>query len=88
MRNPLLDTLEIIESLSVGNMTGPELSAKFDLSPATLKRSIAEARLIGAEILSVKKGPVWSYHLFNWGDCRERCLRWIELEKARSLTFR
>ena len=88
MRNPILDTLELIESLSHGNLSLVEISEKFDLSPATAKRTISEARLIGADIVSVKSGPTWRFQLNNWKNCRVLCLRWMELEKARSLTFR
>lgn len=85
MNNPLLTTLEIIETLSRGDSTLLALGDQFDISPATVRRCIAEARLIGADIVSLKVGATWRFTLANWGDCKKLCLRWIELEKTRSI---
>ena len=88
MRNPLLDTLEITQTLGVsGDASLAEIAEQFELSLPTARRCIAEARLIGAEIVSIKNSSGWRYHLDNWDQCKTRCLRWIELEKTRSLTW-
>lgn len=87
MNNPLLTTLEIVAALGDSPMTAVELQAQFgDMSIATLKRHIAEARLLGADIESVKSGKSWNYHLNNKADVRVRLARWLELERSRDLT--
>lgn len=88
MNSPLLTTLEIISSLCIHSATASELQAKFGgLSIATLKRHLAEARLLGAEIESIKFGKTWCYHLKNKDAVYVRVHRWIELEKSRDLTL-
>lgn len=87
MNNRLLTTLEIIAALGDAPATVAELQAQFgDMSIATLKRHIAEARLLGADIASLKSGKSWNYQLNNKADIRVRLARWIELERTRDLT--
>lgn len=88
MNSPLLTTLEIVSSLCVHSATAAELQSKFgSIGIATLKRHIAEARLLGANIESIKFGKSWCYHLKNKDEIRVRLFRWIELEKSRDLTL-
>jgi hypothetical protein len=87
MNNPLLTTLEITAALCVRPSTAAELQAAFgDIGIATLKRHIAEARQLGADIESVKSGKSWLYQVKNPDAIRLRLKRWIELEKTRDLT--
>lgn len=85
MNNPHLTTLEIVETLSRFDADLQTIENQFSIGPATVKRYIAEARHLGADIVSVKTGSTWRYHLVNWAACKKITLRWIELEKARSL---
>lgn len=84
--NSLLTTLEIISSLSRSPSTAAELQALFQISIATLKRHLAEARDLGADIESIKVGKASTYHLRNAAQVSKRLDRWIELERARDLT--
>lgn len=84
--NPFLTTLEIIEALSRADATAAQLQTQFDLSIATLKRHIAEARHLGAKIESVKLGKVSTYTLRNGQEVTGRLDRWLELERSRDLT--
>jgi predicted DNA-binding transcriptional regulator YafY len=83
--NPLLTTLEIISALSRTDSTAAELQSQFDLSVATLKRHLAEARHLGAKIESVKLGNVSTYTLRNGPEVSTRLDRWLELERSRDL---
>ena len=85
MNNPLLNTLQIVETLSRFDADLQTLENQFFIGPATVKRCISEARNMGADIVSIKVGSSWRYHLVNWSACKKIVLRWIELEKARSL---
>jgi hypothetical protein len=87
MNSPLLTTLEIAFTLTIQSASAAELQAKFGgLSIATLKRHIAEARLLGADIESIKFGKSWCYVLKNKDAVRGRLHTWIELERTRDLT--
>lgn len=85
MNNPLLTTLQIIETLSRGDSTLAALGEQFNISPASVRRSIADGRLYGADIVSRKVGATWRFTLTNWDDCKRLCLRWIELERTRRI---
>jgi len=85
MNNPLLHTLQIIETLSRFDASCETLGRQYDLAPATVKRYLAEARLLGAVIVSSRVGGSWVYELRNWCSIKVRTLRWLELEKSRSL---
>lgn len=86
MNSPLLTTLEIISSLCVHSATATELQSRAGgISIATLKRHLAEARLLGANIESIKFGKSWCYHLKNKDAVRVRVHQWIELETKRDL---
>lgn len=86
MNSPLLTTLQIIASLGVHSATAAELQSRAGgIGIATLKRHIAEARLLGANIESIKFGKSWCYHLKNKDEVRARVHTWLELETARDL---
>lgn len=86
MNNPLLTTLEIVYSLCLHSATAAELQkGAGGISIATLKRHLAEARLLGADIESLKFGKSWCYHLKNKDAVYARVHQWIELEKNRTL---
>lgn len=86
MNNPLLTTLEIIAALCARPSTASELQVAFgDISIATLKRHLSEARLFGADVVSVKSGKISVYEVRNPDAIRVRLSRWIELEKTRDL---
>lgn len=83
--NSLLTTLEIISILSHRPSTAAELQSFYPISIATLKRHLAEARHLGADIESVKSGKTSTYHLRNADQVSKRLQRWIELERSRDL---
>jgi len=84
--NSLLTTLEIVAALARRPSTADELESFFSLSTATLKRHLAEARHLGADIQSVKLSKVSTYHLRNADQVAKRLSTWIELERSRYLT--
>nr|CDL66798.1 unnamed protein product [uncultured bacterium] len=84
--NSLLTTLEIIDTLSRKGASAAELQAQFGLSIATLKRHLAEARHLGAQIESIKLGKTSTYMLTNRQEVSVRLERWLELERSRDLT--
>lgn len=89
MNNPLLTTLEIISfirSVSPMGASAAELQAQFGISIATLKRHLAEARELGADIQSEKVQAVSRYVLRNHHEISLRLNRWLELERSRDLT--
>ena len=88
MKNPLLITLQLIEALGRYDAGTETLGRQLDLSPATVKRYIADARLLGADIVSARVSGLWVYELRNWPSIKARTLRWIELEETRNLTTR
>ena len=84
--NPLLVTLKTIELLSHGPQSAAALGAAFGLGPASVKRHIGEARVLGAAIRSVRApGVGWVYELQDAARVIERTRRWIELETARDV---
>jgi hypothetical protein len=85
MNNPLLTTLEIVHFLSAGSASLSEIVTRFDSSPAGVKRHLAEARTLGAVVVSSKAGASWAYTLQNWPAIEARTLRWIDLERSRTL---
>ena len=85
MNNPLLQTLQVVFLLSRGPTSLKIISEQFDLGPATVKRYLADARLLGADIVSARVGGVFVYELRNWQAIKVLTLRWLELEQNRSL---
>lgn len=88
MNSPLLTTLNIISLLCDHSYSSAELQRRNEnMSIATLKRHIAEARSLGAKIESIKSGSTWCYHLKNKDAVLTRLNRWIELENSKDLTI-
>lgn len=83
--NPLLQTLRLIETLSRFDATSETLGRQLDASPATVKRYLAEARLLGADICSVRLEGGWVYELRNSKAVLKRLRLWIDLEEKRDL---
>lgn len=84
--NPLLQVLEIIKYLGhYGPSSAGSLMAYHDLSEATLKRHLAEARVLGADIRSSRSKGYWLYELRNSEAVSARVALWIDLEKSRNL---
>lgn len=82
---PLLDTLRIVEALSHESFPLDALASLVEASPITVKRYIAEARILGADIRATRRGSFWLYELRNPEHVMPRTLRWIELETSRNL---
>lgn len=86
MNNPLLITLEIVDTLHrYGECSSITLETMHSVSPASLKRHLAEARLLGADIESLRAGKGWVYQLKNGSAVMPLCKIWIDLERSRSL---
>lgn len=83
--SPLLETLRIVEALSLAPASVDALAAHISASTVTVKRYIAEARVLGADIRSTRFGKLWLYELRNPEHVMPRTLRWIELEQSRTL---
>lgn len=85
----MLITLKIIKALSTDNQSANKLCVMFNISLATLKRNISEARHLGAKIESYRDGAYSFYRLKNWDKCKQRTEAWIDLiEKETVLTQR
>lgn len=54
-------------------------------SPATLKRYLAELRHLGCQVVSRRESGGWVYRLENPEAVQVRLVRWIELERSRTL---
>lgn len=81
-----MTTLEIIQELNdLGPQSASVLQGRYELSPATLKRHISQARLLGCEIVSLRHGAGWKFELHNGPAVMKLCRKWLELEKNRSL---
>lgn len=84
--NPLLHCLRLIETLSRFDANAETLGRQLDVSPATVKRYVAEARVLGADICSVRMNGGWVYELRNAEQVATRLRQWIDLEEKRDLT--
>jgi DNA-binding transcriptional ArsR family regulator len=84
-QNQLLEILEIADMLANKNASVTDIQAKFDLSLPTIRRHIAEARHLGADIESIRQGSGWVYTLKNGPQIDVKLKRWLELERNRSL---
>lgn len=84
--NPHLETLLMVKRLAdYGQCSAATLQTMGGVSSATLKRYVRDARLLGADIVSVSRGGVPVYECRNLPVIQQRLLRWIELEQSRSL---
>jgi predicted DNA-binding transcriptional regulator YafY len=78
-------TLKIIECLGESDFSSKALCEKFNISLATLKREISEARHLGAKIESYRSKNESLYRLKNWDACKKTTLRWIALQEKDSV---
>lgn len=86
----MITTLKIIHALGntdglACDYTSAALCEEFNISPATLKRCISEARHLGAEIESYKEDRSSWYRLKNWTACKTRVQTWIDLIEKETL---
>lgn len=82
-QNPLLDTLVLIDTLRAGDAGALELGLMLDVSPATFKRYLADARHLGADIVSERRAGGWVYVLRN-ADKLRNLDAWLRFERARN----
>jgi predicted DNA-binding transcriptional regulator YafY len=82
----ILQILRLIDTLSrYGLCSADTLTTMHSVSVATLKRQINEARILGADICSVRRGGQWLYELRNADAVMPRVELWIDLEQKRDL---
>ncbi len=79
--------LELVESLLAGRISLDAICTRFNISSATAKRLIADARELGAKIESVRTEHGSVYELRNEADIADRLEVWLEFERAQSLTW-
>jgi hypothetical protein len=84
-KNPFLVMLRLVDGLAGADRTAAELMEQHGITGITLKRYIAEARGLGAEIVLVKKAGKSYYRLENFPAIKKRLKRWIELEEQSTL---
>lgn len=83
---PLSKTLSIIWALNYyGNLSSELLMAREEISIATLKRYIADARLLGADIVSVKVNETNYYRILNYAKLKEKLDIWQNLCEGKTL---
>ncbi len=84
-----MQTLYVIRAIIRGTPgnTSEELCAHFRISDRTLKRHIAEARQLGADIKACRVDGRWIWECQNSDELKKggKLDRWIELEESRSL---
>ena len=88
MENPLLLTLKITQMIvNSGECSAEFLATHLGISDRTLKRHIAAARHLGADIKPFRAGRHWIYECTNRDDLLRsgKLQRWIDLEESRSL---
>lgn len=62
-----------------------DLMSRYDVTERTVKRMIAEARHLGADIGSERRGRRYVWRVRNWPAIERITTRWIELEERRDL---
>lgn len=75
----MITTLKIIVALGESDFSSKALCEKFNISLATLKREVSEARHLGAQIESYRSKNESLYRLKNWSACKARVTTWIDL---------
>lgn len=82
---------ELLKILLVGQeLLGVDRSLAYlvqrsGVSPATMKRYLGELRHLGCQIVSRRESGGWVYRLENADAVQGLLLRWIELERGRTL---
>lgn len=85
MSEELLKILLIGQELIGADRPTSYLLNRSGVSPATVKRYVAELRHLGCEIVSRRTADGWTYRLENPDQVQARLLRWIELERTQDL---
>lgn len=85
MKSSLLETLELIDAIRQSPQSSADLCAAFGIARGTLARRLAEARHLGADVQSFKRGKRWVYHLANTDSVLVGLERWMYHEQSRSL---
>lgn len=84
--NELLRQLDLMSYLAQRTGAGAdELSQALQVSVPTIKRDVAAARHLGADIVSDRAA---GYRLMNWEAIRKTVRRWRELERQRDQLHR
>lgn len=81
----LLKTLMIAEALVESDQSIAELCSRVGVSVATAKRYLSDLRHMGCVIESVRGDRGWLYRLGNLPAVEPRLVRWLRLERERTL---
>lgn len=76
------EMLEMMARILAGPVPAKSLIA-FVGSDRTMKRYIAEARHLGADVQAVRAGRTWAYVCLNADKVRPVVLAWLERERQR-----
>lgn len=79
--SPLYDVLLTIVATSLSPASARDLASARGVSDRTLKSYIAQARNLGADIVSIKRNGQYYYELRNYDDIKGRLIAWIDLEE-------
>ena len=82
--NPLLTTLRIVRDIAEHAYSTAELCEKHGASDRQMKRYIAEARHLGANLQSTRVEGRYVWSCPNYADLTN-LKKWIDLEERRSL---
>lgn len=77
--------LAVGEKLLDQDLSADALCSRAGVSVATLKRYLAELRHVGCQIVSRREPSGWVYRLENAEAVRVILLRWLDLERRRTL---
>lgn len=77
--------LAVGEMLLDQDLSADALFSRAGVSVATLKRYLAELRHVGCQIVSRREVAGWVYRLENAEAVRVILLRWLDLERRRTL---
>lgn len=83
--SPLLQMLYLVRMLNTGPTSANTIAQGLQVSDSSVKRLIAEARSMGAEIRSYRSGEHHLYELRNPAHVMPTTRRWIDLEERQSL---
>lgn len=83
--SPLLQALYIVRMLNTSPTSARMLAEGLGVSDSSVKRLIADARGMGADIRSYRSGGLHFYELRNPERVMPTVLLWIDLEERRTL---
>lgn len=75
--------LRLVQTIGTERLAAAELTVKLQCSIATLKRRMADARYIGADIVCERQGEQWLYGCRNWNEIARRLEYWLAIEAQR-----